>query len=109
MDSKKHIDLADEAARLTSIVIRSPRQERVLKALWEGAVSREALDQIAGCSNTPDLIAALRKKGLEIPCEIITIHDRDGKISHPGRYSLSFEDRLKVSPLVDAGVLKIGA
>ena len=64
-----------------------------------GPRPREALDAIAGCSNTPDLIADLRERGLgkeHLPCERIEAVDRDGKVCRPGDYSLTEKGRRMV-------------
>ncbi len=62
-----------------------------------GPLSREELDRLAGCSNTPDLIASLRRRGFVIPCEKIRVIDRDGRRCFPGVYSLTDADREAVS------------
>lgn len=69
------------------------RHLRAIEALERGPVFREMLDRIAGCSNGPELVAELRRRGLDIPCERVPIEDRDGKICRPGRYSFSGKDR----------------
>ena len=74
----------------------NPRHLRVLAALLRGPRPREALDAIAGCSNTPDLIADLRERELgkeHLPCERIEAVDRDGKVCRPGVYSLTEKGR----------------
>jgi hypothetical protein len=69
------------------------RQGRAVAALLRGAVMREGVDKIAGCSNGPALIKELRGLGLVLPCERVRATDRDGKPCRPGRYSLTDEDR----------------
>ncbi|MCL4635225.1 hypothetical protein [Burkholderia sp.] len=78
--------------------IHSPRQVRALRALLASpaGLAREALDRVAGCSNGPALIADLRAKGLEVPCFMRTVHDRDGKEVEAGVYVLTELDRNKV-------------
>jgi hypothetical protein len=71
----------------------NPRQKRAINALRNHAVMRENLDTIVGCSNSPDLIAGLRRKGLEIPCTLVEKFDKDGNSCWPGQYSLTSEDR----------------
>ena len=44
----------------------NPREVRIICALATGARSREELDRIAGASNVPDAIAALRRKQGEL-------------------------------------------
>ena len=74
----------------------NPRQLRALAVLLRRPLSREALDHIAGCSNGPDLVAELRRRGLDLPCERIRFIDRDGFACRPGVYSLTIADRRKV-------------
>lgn len=71
----------------------NPRHLRVIPALLARARRREDVDDIAGCSNGPDLIAALRDLGLEVPCKRIKFIDRDGKLCRPGVYSFTTKDR----------------
>lgn len=75
----------------------SQREERAIKALSKGPIMREQLDNIAGCSNGPDLVSGLRDKGLSVPCERVERIDRDGNVSYPGQYSLTADDRRLVS------------
>lgn len=74
----------------------TPRQLRVIMALLTRPRSREAIDEIAGCSNGPDLVARLRKNGLEIPCENTPCIDRDGKEVKQGVYYFNADDKRKV-------------
>ena len=70
------------------------RMIRLVRALLRGPVTREEADRIAGCSNSPDLIAYIRRLGLgreNLVCTLFTVIDRDGKVSRPGRYSLTPE------------------
>ena len=46
----------------------NPRYLRVIHVMMMHPLTREQLDQIAGCSNGPDLVAGLRRLGLEVPC-----------------------------------------
>lgn len=73
------------------------RHLRAIEALERGPVFREMLDRIAGCANGPELIAELRRRGLEAPCKRVPIEDRDGKICHPGLYSLTSADQLLIA------------
>lgn len=75
----------------------SPRQLRVLEALMIAPRSRKAIDTIAACSNGPDVIRGLRKKGLTIPCDNVPHVDSDGHESTHGVYSFTAEDKRKVS------------
>ena len=71
------------------------RHLRALAVLLKRPVSRENLDSIAGCSNGPELIAELRRRGLEgeLLCERIDFTDRDGRRCRPGTYSLTPKGR----------------
>lgn len=70
----------------------NPRHLRALHELLRRTVWREELDSIAGTSNSPELVAELRRRGLEIPCQRALSTDRDGRESRPGKYSLSSND-----------------
>ena len=77
----------------------NPRQLRALAVLLRRPVSREELDHIAGCSNAPELVADLRRRGLgheHLPCERIRFIDRDGFTCRPGVYSLTEQGRRMV-------------
>jgi len=74
----------------------SPRHLREITALLRRPLPRENLDTVAGCSNGPELVAELRRRGLELPCERINFVDRDGFICRPGVYFLTTADRRKV-------------
>lgn len=71
----------------------NPRQLRAIAALLRRPQPREALDREAGCSNAPELVAELRRRGLAAPCERISFIDRDDKPCRPGVYSLTLRDR----------------
>lgn len=71
----------------------SSREKRVISALSNHPVMRENLDAIAGCSNGPELIACLRRKGLSVPCERIESYDKDGNTCYPGQYSFTQKDK----------------
>lgn len=71
----------------------NPRHLRALQVLLRRPIPREQLDQVVGCSNGPDLIAELRRRGLDIPCERIDFIDRDGKRRRSGVYAPSTKDR----------------
>ena len=74
----------------------NPRHLRAIAALLRRPMPRESLDTEAGCSNGPELVAELRRRGLELPCERINFVDRDGFICRPGVYFLTTTDRRKV-------------
>jgi hypothetical protein len=46
----------------------NPRHLRVLQAVTVRPVPREEIDRLAGCANGPDLVAELRRRGLDFPC-----------------------------------------
>ena len=71
----------------------NPRHLRTITVLLRRPLAREDLDSIAGCSNGPALVAALRDKGLTLPCNRIDFTDRDGRPCQPGVYSLTANDR----------------
>lgn len=74
----------------------NPRHLRALAALLRRPMPRENLDTEAGCSNGPELVAELRRRGLDVPCERINFVDRDGFTCRPGVYFLTVADRRKV-------------
>lgn len=77
----------------------NPRHLRAIAVLLRRPVPREQLDSIAGCSNGPELIADLRRRGLgddHLPCERIKFIDRDGNLCRPGVYSLTGKGRRMV-------------
>ena len=41
-------------------------------------MTREHVDTEAGASNGPELVAELRRRGLEVPCSRVPCYDRDG-------------------------------
>ena len=74
----------------------NPRHQRALALLLQRPARREEIDRAAGCSNAPDLIAELRRRGLELPCERVEAIDRDGRACKPGVYHATPADRRKV-------------
>lgn len=84
----------------------NPRHLRALKALMNGTVSREAMDRIAGASNSPHVIFELRALGLPgmacLVCERRGRKDRDGKAVRPGYYYLTAEGRQRVEAWLTA-------
>ena len=74
----------------------NPRHLRAITALLRRPLPRENLDTVAGCSNGPELIAELRRRGLEVPCHRINFVDRDGFTCRPGVYLLTDADRRKL-------------
>ena len=75
----------------------NPRHQRALALLLQRPARREEIDRAAGCSNAPDLIGELRRRGLELPCERVEALDRDGRPCRPGVYHATVADRRKVS------------
>lgn len=71
----------------------NPRYLRILAALLARARTREEIDRIAGASNGPDAIAAIRALGLPKPdcliCERTPCFDRDGQEVQRGIYWLT--------------------
>ena len=81
----------------TFLGTRNPRQVRAINALLESPITREQLDRVAGCSNSPDLISRLRARGLEIRCKSKNVRDRDDKLCQVGVYELTELDRQKIA------------
>lgn len=75
----------------------NPRHLRVIVATLARARKREEIDRIAGASNGPELIAELRRRGLEFPCDRVPALDRDGYPVRPGVYHLTDADRRKLA------------
>ena len=75
----------------------NPRHLRAIHALMQRARFRNDLQTITGASNTPELVAELRRRGLETPCKKVPVLDRDGVITRPGIYSFNAPDRRKVN------------
>ena len=75
----------------------NPRHLRAIHALMQRARFKNDLQTITGASNTPELVAELRRRGLETPCEKVPILDRDGVVTRPGIYSFNAPDRRKVN------------
>ena len=71
----------------------NPRHLRAITAMLRRPISRKELDNVAGASNSPELVAELRRRGLDAPCERISFIDRDGFKCRPGVYSLTTGDR----------------
>lgn len=87
---------ACSAGRPNKKSIFTPRQQRVLTALWntEGWIWREALDRIAKASNSPEVVRRLRREYLiEIDMVREEVIDADGRPSRPGRYRLTDKGR----------------
>jgi len=70
----------------------NPRHCRALALLLQRPAKLEEIDSRAGCSNAPELVAELRRRGLDVPAL-----DRDGRACRPGVYHLTEADRRKVA------------
>ena len=75
----------------------NPRHLRVIQALMTRPLPREQLDRVAGASNGPELVAELRRRGLEVPCERTKKKDRDMFDCWPGVYHFTRQDRRRVN------------
>lgn len=75
----------------------NPRHLRVIHSALLAPRKREEIDRIAGASNGPELIAELRRRGLEFPCDRVPGYDRDGLPVRFGVYHLTKSDRRKIS------------
>lgn len=75
----------------------NPRHLRVIQAVSVRPIPREQLDAIAGCSNGPELVAELRRRGLDMPCIRTRKQDRDLFDCWPGVYHLTQQDRRKLA------------
>jgi hypothetical protein len=62
---------------------------------------REHLDRAAGASNSPDVVASLRQRGIRIDCDTSQpFTDRDGRQTFPGVYTLHPDDRARAIALL---------
>ena len=80
----------------TEFYTNNPRHLRVLVFVVRRSMTREHVDTEAGASNGPELIAELRRRGLELPCDRIPVYDRDGKEVKRGVYHATTSDRRKI-------------
>ena len=92
------LDLGDTDKSTASTTSRkfsgtdNPRHLRVLHSLTQRPRKREEIDRIAGASNGPEIIAELRRRGLELPCHRVPCIDRDGFVCRAGIYSATPAD-----------------
>ena len=86
----------DSKSTATFLGTDNPRHLRVIHAVWVRPIPREHLDQVAGCSNGPELVAELRRRGLKMPCERAKKKDRDLFDCYPGVYHFTESDRRKL-------------
>jgi hypothetical protein len=75
----------------------NPRHLRALAALLRRPVPREQLDREAGAANGPALVAELRARGLDLPCDRAPVLDRDGREVRRGVYALTGRDRIRIA------------
>ena len=87
----------DSKSPATFVGTDNPRHLRVIHAVWVRPIPREQLDSVAGCSNGPDLVADLRRRGLQMPCTRTKKLDRDLFDCWPGVYHLTQRDRRKLA------------
>ncbi|WP_342114579.1 helix-turn-helix domain-containing protein [Pseudoduganella sp. OTU4001] len=66
---------------------------RILKFLVKQALTTMQLQIQAGCNHAPSRILGLRNRGLDIPCTLIRVLNRDGVEVRTGLYSLTAKDR----------------
>ena len=71
----------------------NPRHLRVIMALLVRPRPREEIDRVAGASNGPELIAELRRRGLDVPCSKTPCIDRDGFEVKRGIYYFTERDK----------------
>jgi len=74
----------------------NPRHIRAIAALMARPQRREQLDAVAGCSNSPELVAELRRRGLSVPCQRVHDIDRDGLPIRRGVYYFIDTDKKKI-------------
>lgn len=72
------------------------RQLRVIQALLTSPLPRKQLGSVTGASNGPELVAELRRRGLELLCTRTKKIDRDGFDVLPGVYHFTQLDRRRV-------------
>lgn len=96
----KTLDLPEEkpsAPSKRNFTTDNPRHLRAIAALLRRPMPRESLDKEVGCSNSPDLVAELRRRGLDVHCKRIKFIDRDGHPCRPGVYHLTESDQRKLN------------
>lgn len=81
--------------------LHSPRQYRALEELMAGPRTVRQLFNSVGCNGVPQLIAALREKGLQIDTAEHEGRDRDGNHVRFGVYVLADESRPLASLLLN--------
>jgi hypothetical protein len=91
----EHIDTTAETED-HQFYTSNPRHLRILILVVRHSMTREHVDAEAGCSNGPELMAELRRRGLQLPCDRIPAYDRDGKLVKRGVYHATAYDRRKI-------------
>ena len=87
----------DSKATASFLGTDNPRHLRVLQAVSVRPMPREQVDSVAGCANGPDLVAELRRLGLQMPCTRTKKKDRDLFDCWPGVYHLTQQDRYRLA------------
>ena len=93
---------APDQAKSSTFHTENPRHLRALHALMTRPMPRENLDRAVGCSNSPELVAELRRRGLDVPCDRVEAIDRDGLPCKPGVYHLTEQDFRKLNRWLSA-------
>jgi hypothetical protein len=84
----------------------NPRHLPAIRALQISPRAREAIDRIAGASNGPELVAELRRRGLQIPCEMTPCIDRDGREVKRGVYYFTDQDQRDIRRWLKNRIIK---
>ena len=93
---KNHEQHGDSSKSACFLGTANPRHLRVIQALMTRPLPREQLDSLAGASNGPELVAELRRRGLDAPCTRTKKLDRDLFDCWPGVYHFTEADRRRV-------------
>lgn len=86
-------DFIAEPAKQQRFFTSNPRHLRVLIAITRRPMPREHVDIEAGASNGPELVAELRRRGLDVPCARVPCMDKDGFEVRRGVHYLTRNDR----------------
>ena len=97
MKKRQPLNKKDQRPEQAKFSTDYPRHLRAIAALLRRPMPRESLDKEAGCSNSPELVAELRRRGLDVPCERIKFIDRDGHPCRPGVYRVTESDQRKLN------------
>lgn len=85
----RSVPTRDEFLKASEKATTPRRTLRALAALLHRPMPRESIDSLAGCSNGPELVAELCRRGLEVPCERVSFIEHDGQKCYPGVCSLT--------------------